>query len=154
MENIILLQIGPQIKVANTLIEKELNSRMSQLFSTKNLNLTGPQITLLIYLYEAQNRIVTQHEISQRFVLSHPTIRSIVKRLASNKLINTTNLPNDRRQIVLSLSKQGNQLIQKNIDQIYITMKDINQQIVHNLTFTQKQQLTQILNQVINNFKK
>lgn len=150
MENIILLQIGPQIKVANTLIEKELNSRMSQLFST----ITGPQITLLIYLYEAQNRIVTQHEISQRFVLSHPTIRSIVKRLASNKLINTTNLPNDRRQIVLSLSKQGNQLIQKNIDQIYVTMKDINQQIVYNLTFTQKQQLTQILNQIINNFKK
>lgn len=150
MQQTFLDEIGPQIKIANTLIEKELNSRVASLIS--EYPLTGPQITLMVYLYESKGRTITQKEVADKFVLSHPTIRSIVKRLANQGLIDVGYLETDHRQVTLSLSNKGFQLLEKHIDDIQQTMTDVNKQIVSQLSDTDIQQLQQYLSTIIHHF--
>ncbi|HJG85398.1 MAG TPA: MarR family transcriptional regulator [Weissella thailandensis] len=150
MQQTFLDEIGPQIKIANTLIEKELNSRVASLIS--EYPLTGPQITLMVYLYESKGRTITQKEVADKFVLSHPTIRSIVKRLANHGLIDVGYLETDHRQVTLSLSNKGFQLLEKHIDDIRQTMTDVNKQTVSQLSDTDIKQLQQYLSTIIHHF--
>ena len=150
MQQTFLDEIGLQIKIANTLIEKKLNSRVASLIS--EYPLTGPQITLMVYLYESKGRTITQKEVADKFVLSHPTIRSIVKRLANHGLIDVGYLETDHRQVTLSLSNKGFQLLEKHIDDIRQTMTDVNKQIVSQLSDTDIQQLQQYLSTIIHHF--
>ena len=150
MQQTFLDEIGLQIKIANTLIEKKLNSRVASLIS--EYPLTGPQITLMVYLYESKGRTITQKEVADKFVLSHPTIRSIVKRLANHGLIDVGYLETDHRQVTLSLSNKGFQLLEKHIDDIRQTMTDVNKQTVSQLSDTDIQQLQQYLSTIIHHF--
>ena len=152
MQNNKINSLGPLIKVANNLIEKELNNKMRQLFT--EFNLTGPQVALLTYLYEAQSRTVSQKELETVFVISHPTIRSIVKRLEQRHLINISTLKSDRRHIVLSLSTLGSTLVQNNISKIYQVMNKINQKITQDITPDEQQQLITAIQKIVHNFTK
>ena len=150
MSDHFLNQLGPKIKIANTVIEKELNNRFADLF--KKYSLTGAQISLLVYLYDSKGRTITQKEIADTFVLSHPTIRGIVKRLEDNGLIATAHLKNDQRQIVLTLSEKGFDLLDENIEEIHAIMNKVNETIIAGLTETDVKQLERILNVIIRNF--
>lgn len=143
-------RIGPQIKIANTLIEKEINNRFAELF--KQYSLTGVQVSLLVYLYDSKGRTITQKEISDTFVLSHPTIRGIVKRLEENNFIFTSHLKNDQRQIVLTLSDRGYELLEQNINEIHAIMNSVNEQIVQGLTDVEAINLSKFLKTIIANF--
>lgn len=145
-----LNRIGPKIKIANTLIEKELNKEFGEIF--RDYSLTGAQISLMIYLYESKARQITQKEVADAFVLSHPTIRGIVKRLEANKLIVTSRLENDQRQIVLELSNEGFNLIDKNIFKIQTIMTNINKRITKDLSKQEISELEQVLNKISANF--
>ncbi|WP_294891053.1 MarR family winged helix-turn-helix transcriptional regulator [uncultured Lactobacillus sp.] len=145
-----LNRIGPKIKIANTLIEKELNKQFAEIF--RDYSLTGAQISLMIYLYDSKERKITQKEVADIFVLSHPTIRGIVKRLEANKLIATSRLENDQRQIVLELSNEGFNLIDKNIFKIRTIMTNINKRITKDLSKQEISELEQVLNKISANF--
>ena len=145
-----LNRIGPKIKIANTLIEKELNKQFAEIF--RDYSLTGAQISLMIYLYESKARQITQKEVADAFVLSHPTIRGIVKRLEANKLIATSRLENDQRQIVLKLSDKGFNLIDKNIVKIRSIMTNVNTRITKGLSDREISELEQVLSKISANF--
>ena len=145
-----LNRIGPKIKIANTLIEKELNKQFAEIF--RDYSLTGAQISLMIYLYESKPRQITQKEVADAFVLSHPTIRGIVKRLEANKLIATSRLENDQRQIVLKLSDKGFNLIDKNIVKIRSIMTNVNTRITKGLSDREISELEQVLSKISANF--
>ena len=106
----------------------------------------------MVYLYESKGRTITQKEVADKFVLSHPTIRSIVKRLANHGLIDVGYLETDHRQVTLSLSNKGFQLLEKHIDDIRQTMTDVNKQTVSQLSDTDIQQLQQYLSTIIHHF--
>ncbi len=145
-----LNRIGPKIKIANTLIEKELNKQFAEIF--RDYSLTGAQISLMIYLYESKARQITQKEVADAFVLSHPTIRGIVKRLEANKLIATSRLESDQRQIVLKLSDKGFNLIDKNIVKIRSIMTNVNTRITKGLSDREISELEQVLSKISANF--
>ncbi|MDF7666220.1 MarR family transcriptional regulator [Bifidobacterium sp. ESL0745] len=142
--------LGPLIKVANTLIEKELNNRVASMF--EGYSLTGPQITLMVYLHDAHGHAVTQREIADRFVLSHPTIRGIVKRLESAGLIETSQLESDRRQILLELTAEGKRLMDVHIDDIHAVMTQINGKITDGLGSAEQGKLVAALKRIVENF--
>ncbi|MDF7639348.1 MarR family transcriptional regulator [Lactobacillus sp. ESL0791] len=144
-------EIGPQIKIANTLIEKELNQRILNLFS--DYNLTGVQSMLLVSLYEAGKQPVIQKELADRFVLSHPTIRSIVRRLEKAGLVEVGHLESDRRQVTLALTSQAQKLMVARIDEIYDVMNDVNQQIIAGMSEKDAATLAKMLSVIISNFK-
>ena len=145
-----LNRIGPKIKIANTLIEKELNKQFAEIF--RDYSLTGAQISLMIYLYESKARQITQKEVADAFVLSHPTIRGIVKRLEANKLIASSRLESDQRQIVLKLSDKGFNLINKNIVKIRSIMTNVNTRITKGLSDREISELEQVLSKISANF--
>lgn len=150
MQNGEIYQLGLLIKAVNTLVEKELNNQVRKLFN--ELKLTGPQVLLMTYLYEAQSRTVSQKELETVFAISHPTIRSIVKRLEKQDLINISTLKNDKRQVILSLSSFGFTLIDNNIEKIYKTMKQVNKKITVSLSTEEQRQLLLFLKNIIHNF--
>ncbi|MBI0022541.1 MULTISPECIES: MarR family winged helix-turn-helix transcriptional regulator [Lactobacillus] len=149
--NVYLNRIGPKIKAANTLIEKQLNNQFGEMF--KEYSLTGAQISLMVFLYEAKDRTVTQKEIADMFVLSHPTIRGIVRRLEENGLIYTTHLETDQRQIVLQLSDKGFALVDKNITKIHAILDNTNAQITQGSSVVEVEQFEAFLDQIIEGFK-
>ena len=149
--NVYLNRIGPKIKAANTLIEKQLNNQFGEMF--KDYSLTGAQISLMVFLYEAKDRTVTQKEIADMFVLSHPTIRGIVRRLEENGLIYTTHLETDQRQIVLQLSDKGFALVDKNITKIHAILDNTNAQITQGSSVVEVEQFEAFLDQIIEGFK-
>ncbi|KFF31169.1 MarR family winged helix-turn-helix transcriptional regulator [Bifidobacterium bombi] len=138
------------IKVANTLIERELNNRVAELLP--GLSLTGPQITLLVYLYDSKGRTVTQKEVADRFVLSHPTMHGIVSRLERAKLVDLSHLNNDRRQVVLSLSEHGFETIDRHIDEIRAILNDINTRIVSGIGEGESEHFVSALSRIIRSF--
>ncbi|WEV72682.1 MarR family transcriptional regulator [Bifidobacterium sp. ESL0790] len=142
--------LGPLIKVANTLIEKELNNRVASMF--EGYSLTGPQITLMVYLHDAHGHAVTQREIADRFVLSHPTIRGIVKRLESAGLIETSQLESDRRQILLELTAEGLRLMDAHIEDIHAAMERINARITDGFGVAEQKKLVAALKRIVTNF--
>lgn len=142
--------LGPLIKVANTLIEKELNNRVASMF--EGYNLTGPQITLMVYLYDAHGRTVTQREIADQFVLSHPTVRGIVKRLEGVGLIEVSRMEGDRRHIVLELAGEGRRLMDAHIDDIRDVMASVNGLIIDGLDEAEQVALGVALKRIIVNF--
>ncbi|WP_278951107.1 MarR family winged helix-turn-helix transcriptional regulator [Lactobacillus apis] len=149
--NVYLNRIGPKIKAANTLIEKQLNNQFGEMF--KEYSLTGAQISLMVFLYDAKDRTVTQKEIADMFVLSHPTIRGIVRRLEENGLIYTTRLETDQRQIVLQLSDKGFALVDKNINKIHAILDNTNAQITQGSSAVEVEQFEAFLDQIIEGFK-
>ncbi|MCO6529835.1 MULTISPECIES: MarR family winged helix-turn-helix transcriptional regulator [Lactobacillus] len=149
--NVYLNRIGPKIKAANTLIEKQLNNQFGEMF--KDYSLTGAQISLMVFLYDAKDRTVTQKEIADMFVLSHPTIRGIVRRLEENGLIYTTRLETDQRQIVLQLSDKGFALVDKNINKIHAILDNTNEQITQGSSVVEVEQFEAFLDQIIEGFK-
>lgn len=149
--NSYLNRIGPKIKAANTLIEKQINNNFAGMI--KEYSLTGAQISLMVFLYDSKGRTITQKEIEDAFVLSHPTIRGIVKRLEDSELIWTSHLKTDQRQIVLTLSNKGFKLIDKNIAKIHKILDDTNEKIVGDLSSQEISHLEQILDRIIADFK-
>ncbi|AWM74260.1 DNA-binding transcriptional regulator, MarR family [Lactobacillus apis] len=149
--NVYLNRIGPKIKAANTLIEKQLNNQFGEMF--KDYSLTGAQISLMVFLYDAKDRTVTQKEIADMFVLSHPTIRGIVRRLEENGLIYTAHLETDQRQIVLQLSDKGFALVDKNINKIHAILDNTNEQITQGSSVVEVEQFEAFLDQIIEGFK-
>ena len=149
--NAYLNRIGPKIKAANTLIEKQINNNFAGMI--KEYSLTGAQISLMVFLYDSKGRTITQKEIEDAFVLSHPTIRGIVKRLEDSELIWTSHLKTDQRQIVLTLSNKGFKLIDKNIAKIHKILDDTNEKIVGDLSSQEISHLEQILDRIIADFK-
>lgn len=143
--------LGPMIKVANNLIEKELNNQMRALFI--DFQLTGPQVALLVYLFENQEREVSQKELEIKFTISHPTIRSIVKRLVQQQLLSAKMAKYDKRQVILALTNNSKEMIEDNIERIYLIMNKVNQKITAGLSNTQQMEFLSNLNQIISNFQ-
>ncbi|RMC38606.1 MarR family transcriptional regulator [Lactobacillus sp. ESL0236] len=144
-------EIGSKIKVANTLIERELNNQMSSIFG--NYRLTGVQSMILVVLYEADNEPIIQKELADKFVLSHPTIRSVVRRLENAGLVQTGFLASDHRQVTLNLTLKGRDLMRAKIDKIYAVMNEVNHKISTHLTESESNKLVNILDVIINNLK-
>ena len=91
------------VKIANTLLEKHMNECVRSIFP----NLTGPQFVMVYYLYEHEGLEVTQKTVGDRFRLSHPTVRGVVKRLVKAGWLTAKPQTDDRRQMVLELTGQA-----------------------------------------------
>ena len=104
--------IGQKNKLLTVFMEKRLAADLRKL----GITLTGTQITVLAYINA--NGSVTQKQIELALQLSHPTIRGIVKRLVSAKMIETTVAENDRRQVIIRLSLEGKSFLNEQLDAV------------------------------------
>lgn len=90
---------SPQIKILNTLIEKELDKHLM----AQEAGFTSTQMSVVIYLFDHRDETIQQNDLDTEFRLSRPTINGIIKRLVEKDAIRLEKSPKDSRakQIIL-----------------------------------------------------
>ena len=139
--------VGQQLKTLAVLIDKRLKNELKDL----NLALTGTQASVLILIFEHPDALMLQKQLEETLQLSHPTTRGIVKRLVANQLIATTLLADDRRQICLSLTAQGQALVATNLPAIKSRIASIEQELLRGFSPTEAVQMRQGLTRMLTN---
>ena len=72
-------------------MEKNLNKDL------EDIDLTGMQAHVLIYLYKNRKNIINQRDIEREFELTNPTVNGILKRLENKGFIKRVVRLNDAR---------------------------------------------------------
>ncbi|MEK0306344.1 MarR family winged helix-turn-helix transcriptional regulator [Bifidobacterium favimelis] len=140
---------GSLIKKANILIEKHLTSQVKVIFP----DLTGTQFIIVYFLYEAEGTRVTQKDVADRFCLSHPTVRSIVKRLEASGWVAAHPLPEDRRQVRLSITDMGRRRMSVDGRRIADAMNGTNSLALKGFSPEEKSLLVSFLNRIIHTMR-
>lgn len=137
---------GSLIKKANTLIEKHLTGQVKVIFP----DLTGAQFIIVYFLHEAEGMRVTQKDVADRFCLSHPTVRSMVKRLEAAGWITARPLPDDRRQVGLAITDMGRRRMSVDGRRIADAMDGTNSLALTGFSPEEKTLFISFLNRIIN----
>ncbi|WP_353174655.1 MarR family winged helix-turn-helix transcriptional regulator [Paracandidimonas soli] len=74
----------------------------------KDLGLTYPQYLVMLVLWEQDGQTVSS--IGQRLYLDSATLTPLLKRLEALQLVSRQRDPSDERQVIISLTGQGNAL--------------------------------------------
>ena len=103
-------------------MEREIGFYLKKIFQTmeKNLNkdledidLTGMQAHVLIYLYKNRKNIINQRDIEREFELTNPTVNGILKRLENKGFIKRVVSLNDARNKEIMITDKSISLIAK-----------------------------------------
>lgn len=101
-------------------MEREIGFYLKKIFQTmeKNLNkdledidLTGMQAHVLIYLYKNRKNIINQRDIEREFELTNPTVNGILKRLENKGFIKRVVSLNDARNKEIMITDKSISLI-------------------------------------------
>lgn len=135
------------IKIANTLLEKQMNELISAILP----ELTGPQFVIVYYLYEHPEWTIRQKDVADRFYLSHPTVRGMVKRLISTGWLTAGNAQGDRRQVVLNLTDKARRSICQQESRILRALDTTTGMALSGFSVHERQTLEALLRRVIDN---
>jgi DNA-binding MarR family transcriptional regulator len=139
--------IGPKIKMLNVLIEKDLNNFIRDF----NENLTGQQFAILVELYNSTRPYLTQKEIETEFRLSHPTTRGIIKRLQKLDFVTSEQMASDRRQVLISLSDNGQKFMDNNFDKMFNNIKLEETRMTKGISDEEQRLFVEIIEKMISN---
>lgn len=101
-------------------MEREIGFYLKKIFQTmeKNLNkdledidLTGMQAHVLIYLYKNRKNIINQRDIEREFELTNPTVNGILNRLENKRFIKRVVSLNDARNKEIMITDKSISLI-------------------------------------------
>lgn len=101
-------------------MEREIGFYLKKIFQTmeKNLNkdledidLTGMQAHVLIYLYKNRKNIINQRDIEREFELTNPTVNGILNRLENKDFIKRVVSLNDARNKEIMITDKSISLI-------------------------------------------
>ncbi|KRM12118.1 MarR family transcriptional regulator [Paucilactobacillus suebicus] len=140
-------QLGPRLKMLDTLVEKELNNTISKVIP----NLTGVQVAVLNTLYIVDDEM-SQKSLELNFRLSHPTTRGIVKRLSLMNYIQARKSDTDARQVMLSLSPIGKEFMDAHFDQISKLVDQVEKKMTKDVTPGEQHIFMEVVDKMINNF--
>lgn len=108
----------------------------------KTNDLTMIQLHALIFIKENKNCQLTS--LAKNFSISLPTANNLVEKLINLKLIERKDDKNDRRVIHLSITKKGENLINK----LSKEKQNCFSSIISKLTIDEKKQLLKILEKI------
>lgn len=137
------------VKIANTLLEKQMNESVRGIFP----ELTGPQFVIVYYLYEHDGLEVTQKAVSDRFRLSHPTVRGIVKRLVKAGWIIAEPQADDRRQMVLILTDRARADLTSHRTEVRHALQATGELALNGFSNQESRQLVNYLERIIGNLE-
>lgn len=127
--------IGFYLKKINDFLLTSVNAHL------KELDLTFSQFHVLMYILHGTDAAVLQKDIEQYFVLKHPTVVGLLKRMEKKGLISIEANPDDRRGNLVTASPKG-----KSIGEEMIKGRDdMDEFITRDLTAQQKRDLKELL---------
>ena len=98
-------EIGFYLKKIFQMMEKNLNKDL------EDIDLTGMQAHVLIYLYKNRKNIINQRDIEREFELTNPTVNGILKRLENKDFIKRVVSLNDARNKEIMITDKSISLI-------------------------------------------
>lgn len=98
-------EIGFYLKKIFQMMEKNLNKDL------EDIDLTGMQAHVLIYLYKNRKNIINQRDIEREFELTNPTVNGILKRLENKGFIKRVVSLNDARNKEIMITDKSISLI-------------------------------------------
>lgn len=98
-------EIGFYLKKIFQMMEKNLNKDL------EDIDLTGMQAHVLIYLYKNRKNIINQRDIEREFELTNPTVNGILNRLENKRFIKRVVSLNDARNKEIMITDKSISLI-------------------------------------------
>lgn len=98
-------EIGFYLKKIFQMMEKNLNKDL------EDIDLTGMQAHVLLYLYKNRKNIINQRDIEREFELTNPTVNGILKRLENKGFIKRVVSLNDARNKEIMITDKSISLI-------------------------------------------
>lgn len=139
------------IKIANTLLERQMNELISDIFP----ELTGPQFVIVYYLHEHRDQDIRQKDVADRFYLSHPTVRGMVKRLTeSGWLAGSSKANDDRRQVLLNLTDKAVQCLDREEGRILQALDTTTGMATKGFSHQDQKTLVSLLRRIITNMSR
>jgi DNA-binding MarR family transcriptional regulator len=135
------MPLSRQIKVLNTILEREINHQLA------SYGLTGGQGRIVGYLSHHLEQETCQKDLEREFELSHPTMSSILSRMASKGIIVTAPLPQDKRFKTIALTEKGLELDRE----IHSSIENMEARLVTGFTEAEKQEVRELLHRMIQN---
>ena len=140
MENFI---IGKLIKQLHIALENNFNK-----FS-KKYKLTSSQMDILIFLLHNENKIVNQRDIENFLSLSNPTIAGTLLRLEKKGFIIRKISSKDKRYKEIYLTDKSRELK----DIIFKYIRDNDNKMFSNMSEEEKENLKNIITNILNNIQ-
>ena len=98
-------EIGFYLKKIFQMMKKNLNKDL------EDIDLTGMQAHVLIYLYKNRKNIINQRDIEREFELTNPTVNGILNRLENKDFIKRVVSLNDARNKEIMITDKSISLI-------------------------------------------
>lgn len=141
--------LGVKINIVSRLLGTRFDKKVKQIFP----NLSNTQFSVMSYLFDYRDEVITQNQLAEAMHCSHPTIRNVIKRMIARKLIKSNPSSNDKRKVEIYLTDYGMLLFSAKTDQIATLISSNQDFLTQGLSEAEVRSLNRMLDIVINNLK-
>ena len=134
-------QLGLKFKQIHETFEVIANQQLKQ------FDITISQIEILNFLFNKQEKNVTQKEVEKYFDLSHPTIVGLIKRMEEKGFVKTMTDLDDKRCKLICLTEKAYKI--ENILKIHL--ESMNNKLIKGLNEEQILKLNEIIDIILSN---
>jgi len=132
-------ELTSQVKKISQLLPKiARNLRVAPLIDEVKPGLTPSQLMVLLILKGTEATPLPVGRLAQELAVSFPTISGVVDRLCREKLVERIASKDDRRLVLLRLSKEG----KKVVDRLQKALEDLLQSVLEKMTEAEQKAIT------------
>ncbi|WP_181398790.1 MarR family winged helix-turn-helix transcriptional regulator [Apilactobacillus micheneri] len=141
--------LGIKINIASNFIKNYFDKQIATIFS----DITNTQLHIIMYLYDNQEKDVSQDKLAKMVEISHPAIRNIIKRMMKKDLVKIGKFETDKRKVKVMLTDYSIKKINDNEQVINDMIKNTMDKITHGIDEDQLNKFDQTLSKIIDNLK-
>lgn len=134
-------KLGAYFKSITNALDRKFNRDLEE------FDLTASQANILIFLFNSQEKEISQTNIQDKFNLTNPTVTGILKRLESKGFIIRNTSSEDGRRKVIRLTAKSIDLDRKLIKGII----DVEDQMTYGFSEQDKALLAPLLHRILKN---
>lgn len=109
-----MTELNKQAKLISMLLPKiARNLRIAPLIDAVKPGLTTSQLMVLLILKDIKNTEIPIGNLTQKLAISFPSVSGIIDRLYKDKLVDRTRSKLDRRLVLIKLTDEGREVINK-----------------------------------------
>lgn len=133
-------RIAVLIKIASLEFDKLSNPILAE------YELTASQCRVLNFLYSQENAISRVVDIEKECAITHPTVLGLLESLERKGFVSRVVNPEDARSRLITLTEKA-KIIRQEIEGV---LEEIDDMLAKNLSDEEKQQLTKLLQKLLN----
>ncbi|AYF92015.1 MarR family winged helix-turn-helix transcriptional regulator [Apilactobacillus bombintestini] len=141
--------LGIKINIISRLLGARFDKKVKKIFP----DLANTQFAVMSYLFDHKDEVVTQNQLAAAMRCSHPTIRNVIKRMITKKLVQIAPSSSDKRKVEVYLTDYGMSLFAEKEDDVENMLSGNQDFLTKGLSDAEVQSLNRMLGIVVNNLK-